>query len=102
MSILSIVVLFCGVSWAAILLNKHCGVLKRSIKRFVMRLKKSYSLRGWLSLTAVAMCLELLKPGGLSFSQAEIVNEVSQKSACAKRAVVETEGVKKRSRIVKQ
>jgi hypothetical protein len=51
---------------------------------------------------AVARCLELLKPGGLGFSEAEIVNELSQKSACAKRAVVETEGVKKWRRIVKK
>jgi len=46
--------------------------------------------------------LELLKLGGLGFSQTEIVNELSQKSAGAKRAVVETEGVKKLRRIVKQ
>jgi hypothetical protein len=46
--------------------------------------------------------LELLKLEGLGFSQAEIVNELSQKFACAKRAVVEIEGVKKWRRIVKQ
>jgi hypothetical protein len=51
---------------------------------------------------ANARCLELLKPGGLSFSQAEIVNELGQKFECAKRAVVETEGVRKWRRIVKQ
>ena len=49
----------------------------------------------------VSRRLELLKLEGLGFSQAEIVNELSQ-TACAKRAVVETEGVKKRLRIVKQ
>ena len=47
-------------------------------------------------------CLELLTPEGLSFCQAEIVNELSQKSECTNRAVVETEGVKKWRRIVKQ
>ena len=47
-------------------------------------------------------CLELLTPEGLSFSTAEIVTELSQKSECAKRAVVEIEGVKKWRRIVKQ
>jgi hypothetical protein len=31
--------------------------------------------------------LELLKLEGLGFSQAEIVNELSQKSSCTKRAV---------------
>ncbi len=36
---------------------------------------------------AVARRLELLKLEGLGFSQAEIVNELSQKSACTKRAV---------------
>ena len=35
----------------------------------------------------VARRLELLKLEGLGFSQAEIVNELSQKSACTKRAV---------------
>lgn len=48
------------------------------------------------------MCLELLKLGGLGFSKAEIVKELSQKSACTKRAVVENEGVKKWRRIAKQ
>ena len=52
-------------------------------------------------MNAVSRRLELLKLEGLGFSQAEIVNELSQKSACAKRAVVETEGVKKWRRIVK-
>jgi hypothetical protein len=75
MSILSVVVLFCGVSWAAILLNKPCDVLKRSIKRFVRRLKKSYSLMGWLSLTAVDRCLELLKLGGLGFSKGQLCDQ---------------------------
>ena len=36
---------------------------------------------------AVARRLELLKLEGLGFSQAEIVNELSQKAACTKRAV---------------
>ena len=36
---------------------------------------------------AVARRLELLKLEGLGFSQAEIVNELSQKSSCTKRAV---------------
>jgi hypothetical protein len=48
------------------------------------------------------MCLGLLKPGGLGFSKAESLNKLSQKSECANRAVVETEGVKKWRRIVKQ
>ena len=47
-------------------------------------------------------CLELLTPEGLSFCQAEIVNELSQKSSCTQSAVVETEGFKKLRRIVKQ
>ena len=51
---------------------------------------------------AVSRRLELLKLEGSGFSQGAIVNEISQKSACAKRAVVETEGVKKWRRIVKQ
>jgi len=50
----------------------------------------------------VSRRLELLKLEGLGFSQAESVHELSQKSACAKRAVVETEGVKKWRIIVKQ
>lgn len=49
----------------------------------------------------VARRLELLKLEGLGFSQAEIVNELSQKIACAKCAVIETEGGKKWCRIVK-
>jgi hypothetical protein len=51
---------------------------------------------------AVSRRLELLKLEGLGFSQAEIVNELSQKGACAKRAVVETEGAEKWRRIAKQ
>jgi len=39
---------------------------------------------------------------GMRFNQSEIVNELIQKSACTKRAVVETEGVKIWRRIVKQ
>jgi hypothetical protein len=97
----SIVVFFCGVSLAAILLKKPCGVLNPSIKRSVRKLKKSCSLMGWLSLDAVDRCLELLKLEGSGFFQADIVNGVSQKCACTKRAVVETEGVKKWRRIVK-
>jgi hypothetical protein len=50
----------------------------------------------------VARCLELLNLGGLGFSKAEILNELNHKSACTKRAVVETEGLKKWRRIVKQ
>ena len=46
--------------------------------------------------------LELLKLEGMGFNQSEIVKELSQKSVCTKRAVVETEGVKKWHRIVKQ
>jgi hypothetical protein len=38
-------------------------------------------------LDTVVRRLELLKLEGLGFSQAEIVNELSQKSACTKRAV---------------
>jgi len=38
----------------------------------------------------------------LDFSQAEIANKLCQKIACAKRAVVEIEWVKKWVRIVKQ
>ena len=36
---------------------------------------------------AVARRLELLKLEGLGFSQAEIVNELSQKLACSKRVL---------------
>jgi hypothetical protein len=53
-------------------------------------------------LDAIARRLELLKLEGLGFSQAEIVNELSQKSARTKCAVVETEGVNKWRKIVKQ
>jgi hypothetical protein len=52
-------------------------------------------------LDSVSRRLELLKLEGLGFSKAEIVNGLSQKSACTKRAVVETEEVKKWRRIVK-
>jgi hypothetical protein len=44
-------------------------------------------LRGSASLDTVARRLELLKLEGLGFSQAEIVNELSQKATCTKRAV---------------
>jgi hypothetical protein len=57
---------------------------------------------GWLSVNAVSKRLELLKLERLGFSQANIVNELNQKPACGKRAVVETEGVKKWRRIAKQ
>ena len=50
----------------------------------------------------VARRLDLLKLEGLGFSQAEIVNESSQKIACAKYAVIETEGGNKWCKIVKQ
>jgi hypothetical protein len=53
-------------------------------------------------MNAVSRRLELLKLEGLGFSKAEIVNELSQKSACTKRVVVETEGVNKWRRTVKQ
>ena len=50
----------------------------------------------------VARRLELLKLEGMVFNQLEIVNELNQKSVCTKRAVVETEMVKKWHGIVKQ
>ena len=53
-------------------------------------------------MNAVSRRLELLKLEGLGFSRVAIVNELSQKSACIKRVVVETEGVTKWRRIVKQ
>jgi hypothetical protein len=68
----------------------------------VEKLKKGSVSGEWASIDAVSRRLELLKLEGLGFSQAEIVNELSQKFACVKSAVVETEGVKKWRRIVKQ
>lgn len=46
--------------------------------------------------------LELLKLKELGSSQPEIVNELTQKSACIQGVVIETEGVEKWRRIVKQ
>ncbi len=51
---------------------------------------------------AVPRCLKLLKLTGLGFSQTEILNELSQKLACAKRAVVETGGTVGWRKIVKR
>ena len=50
----------------------------------------------------VARRLELLKLEGMGFNQSEIVKQLSQKSVCTKLVVVETEGVNKWHRIVKQ
>jgi hypothetical protein len=49
--------------------------------------KKLFSLRGLTWSDTPLRRLELLKLEGLGFSRAEIVNELSQKAACTKRAI---------------
>ena len=75
--------LFCGVSWAADWLTRLCGVLEVQQGK----IEQKVQFRGTACYEVVSRRLELLKLEGLGFSQAEIVNELSQKSSCTKRAV---------------